>query len=125
MAELLKVAQLAHEHGVAEVQVGGGGVEAGFDAQGAAGFAAVFKALAEVADADDFGGAFLEQIHLFVYRQERTDQAAIAEYKEVPMSYSTYYGKRLPAATLTFMMQFWRLRSAHQSRGRPLIDMLS
>ena len=33
MAELLKVAQLADEHGVAEVQVGRGGVEAGLDAQ--------------------------------------------------------------------------------------------
>ena len=59
MAELLKVAQLAHQHGVAEVQVGRGGVEAGLYAQRAAGFAAVFKALAQVADADDLRRAFL------------------------------------------------------------------
>jgi hypothetical protein len=55
---------------VTEVQVGGGGVESGFDAEGAAGFAAVFEALAEVGDADDLGGAFLKQVHLFVYGQE-------------------------------------------------------
>ena len=67
MAELLKVAQLAHQHGVAQVQVGRGGVEAGFHAQRAAGFAAVFQALAQVADADDLRRALLEQVHLFVY----------------------------------------------------------
>jgi hypothetical protein len=62
VAELLKVAQLAEEHGVAEMEVGRGGVEAGFDAEGAAGFAALFEALAQVADADDFCCAFLEQV---------------------------------------------------------------
>ena len=67
MAKLLEVAQLAHEHGVAQVQVGRGGVESGFDAEGAAGFAAVFEALAQVGDADDFGGALLKEVHLFVY----------------------------------------------------------
>jgi len=72
VAELLEVAQLAHEHGVAEVEVGGGGIKAGLDAQRAAGFPAVFEALAEVGDADDFGRAFLEQVKLFVYGQERT-----------------------------------------------------
>ena len=34
VAELLEVAELAHEDGVAEVEVGGGGVEAGLDAEG-------------------------------------------------------------------------------------------
>jgi hypothetical protein len=33
VAELLEVAQLADEHGVAEVQIGRGGIEAGLDAQ--------------------------------------------------------------------------------------------
>ena len=61
------MAQLAHQHGVAEVQVGRGGVEAGLDAQRATGFAALFKALAKVADADDLRRALLEQVHLFVY----------------------------------------------------------
>jgi hypothetical protein len=68
VAELLKVAQLAHQHGVAQVQVRRGGVEAGLHAQRAAGLAAVFKALAQVADADDLRGALFEQVHLFVYR---------------------------------------------------------
>ena len=44
VAELLEVAELAHEHGVAEVEVGGGGVEAGFDAEGDAGLAGLFEA---------------------------------------------------------------------------------
>ena len=67
MAELLKVAQLAHQHGVAQVQVGRGGVKAGLYAQRPAGFAALFQALAQIGDADDLRRAFLEQIHLFVY----------------------------------------------------------
>jgi hypothetical protein len=70
MAELLEVAQLAHEDGVAQVQVGRGGVEADFDAQRAGGFAALFKALAQVGDADNLRRALLEQIKLFVYGQE-------------------------------------------------------
>jgi hypothetical protein len=37
VAELLKVAQLVDENGMAEMQVGSGGVEAGLDAQRAAG----------------------------------------------------------------------------------------
>jgi hypothetical protein len=63
---LLEVAQLAHEHSVAEMEIGGGGVESGFDAEGAPGFERIFEALAKVADADDFGGAFLEQVELLV-----------------------------------------------------------
>ena len=58
------------QHGVTEVQVGRGGVKPGFDAEWAAGFAALFEALAKVGDADDFRGAFLKQVHLFVYREE-------------------------------------------------------
>jgi hypothetical protein len=52
---------------VPEVEVGSGGIEAGFHAEGATGFAAVFKALAQVADADDFRCAFLKQVELLVY----------------------------------------------------------
>jgi hypothetical protein len=50
-----------------EVQVGSGGVEADFNPQRPAGFAAFFKALSQVARADDLRRAFLEQVHLFVY----------------------------------------------------------
>jgi predicted DNA-binding protein (MmcQ/YjbR family) len=60
------VLELAHEHGVAEVQIGSGGIESRFDAQGLAGFEGGLKALAQIGDADDFGCAFLEQVKLFV-----------------------------------------------------------
>ncbi len=62
MAEVLKVLQLAHEDGVAEVQIGGGGVESGFDAQRHAGLPRLFQALAQVGHTDDFCRSFLEQI---------------------------------------------------------------
>jgi hypothetical protein len=55
---------------MAEVQVGRCGVKAGFDAQRARGFAALFEAFVKVADADDLRRAFLKQIHLFVYREK-------------------------------------------------------
>ena len=79
VAELLKVAQLAHQHGVAQVQVGRRGIEAGFHAQRAAGFAALFKALAQVGDADDLRRAFLQQIQLFVDGQKLAH--AVFQYK--------------------------------------------
>ena len=47
VAELLEVAQLAHEDGVAEVEIGRGGVEAGLDAHGLAGGDGLLDALLE------------------------------------------------------------------------------
>src|SRR6185437_15574906 len=70
MPEVLKVLELAHQHGVAQVQVGSGGVKAGLDAQRRAGLARLFKPLAQVGDADDLRRAFLEQIKLLIYRKE-------------------------------------------------------
>ncbi len=67
VAELLKVAQLAHQYGMPEVQVRRGGIETRLYAKGAARLAAVFEALAEVAYADDFRRALLQQVHLLVY----------------------------------------------------------
>jgi hypothetical protein len=58
------------KHGVAEVQIGRGGVEAGLYSQRQPGFAALFEALAQVARADDLRRALLEQVHLFVYGQK-------------------------------------------------------
>jgi hypothetical protein len=52
------------------MEVGRGGVKAGFHAQGASGFAAVFQALSQVAGANDFRSALLEQVHLFIDGQE-------------------------------------------------------
>ena len=79
VAELLEVAELAHQHGVAQVQVGRGGIEADLDAQRAAGFAAIFQALAQIADANDLCRALLEQVHLFVYWFERVH--LVIQYK--------------------------------------------
>jgi hypothetical protein len=70
---------------VAEVKIGGGGVESGFDAEGAAGFERVVEALAEVADANDFGGAFLEQVELLGDRWEGGH--VVFQYKVGGVSY--------------------------------------
>ena len=70
MAEILEVLELAHEHGVAEVQVGRGGVESGLHAEGTAGFARFFEALAQIGDADDLRRALLEVVQLFVDGEE-------------------------------------------------------
>ncbi len=43
VAEILEVLELADEHGVAQVQVGRGGIKAGFDAQRLAGSARTFR----------------------------------------------------------------------------------
>ena len=79
MPQLLKVPQLAHQHGVAEVQIGRGGIESRLHAQRPSGFAALFQALAQVAHANNLRRALLQQIHLFVYRQKRAH--VIFEYK--------------------------------------------
>ncbi len=76
VAELLEVLELAHEHGVAEVEVGGGGVEAGLDAEGDARLAGVFEAGGEgvgrggCGGRDDFGGAFGDEVELVGYGGE-------------------------------------------------------
>jgi hypothetical protein len=62
MAEVLKVFELAHQDGVAEMEVGCGGVKPGFDAQGDAGLPRLFEALAQVGDAYDLCRSFLEQV---------------------------------------------------------------
>ena len=70
VAELLEVLELAHEHGVAEVEVGGGGVEAGFDAEGDAGLATFFEASGQGVGSgggggrDDLGGALGDEVEL-------------------------------------------------------------
>ena len=66
MAEILEVLHLAQEDGVAEVEVGRGGVEAGFDAEGAALLGGVDQPLAEVFFADDLRHALAQVRELFV-----------------------------------------------------------
>ena len=76
MAQLLEVAQLAHEHCVPEVQVGCGGVEPGLDAQRDALDARLFEARAQgilgrgVGCGDEFGDALGDEVELIVYRRE-------------------------------------------------------
>ena len=66
VAHVLKVLELAHEHGVAEVEVGGGGIESGFHAHGLAGGERFLDALAQVALANDFGRALAQVVQLLV-----------------------------------------------------------
>ena len=60
MAEVLKVFELAQQDGVAEVQVGSGGIEAGLDAQGLAGGAGLLQLRAQFGFFDDLGRAFFD-----------------------------------------------------------------
>jgi hypothetical protein len=83
VAEGLKVLELAHEHGVAEVEVGGGGIESGFDAEGLAGFAGGLEAIAEVLLADYFGGTFFEEVELLVDGEEVVGEKGGHELGEV------------------------------------------
>ena len=66
VAQVLEVLQLADQHGVAEVQVGRGGIESGLDAQRLAGLAGVFQALAQIRFANDLGSALLDVVELLV-----------------------------------------------------------
>jgi len=58
VAEVLKVFHLAQQHGVAQVQVRCGRIEADFDAQFAAGFGGCGQPLAEILFANDLHHAF-------------------------------------------------------------------
>ena len=71
VTELLEVAQLADEHCVAQVQVGRGGVEAGFDAERRTRLARGFETRPEVFKRDDLGGALGEEGKLFFNWWER------------------------------------------------------
>jgi hypothetical protein len=70
VAELLEVAQLADEHGVAEVEVGGGGIEAGLDAHGDATGGGLGDAVFEGVERDDLRGSLGNQIQLLIDRGE-------------------------------------------------------
>ena len=67
MAEILKVLELAHQHRVAQVQVGRSWVEPRLHTQRPSRFTAFFQALAKVGHADNLRRALLKQVHLFVY----------------------------------------------------------
>jgi hypothetical protein len=71
VAHVLKVLELADEYGVADVEVGGGGVESRFDPHGLAGGDGTFDALAQVTIADDFGCALPQVGELLIDGRER------------------------------------------------------
>ena len=71
VAHVLEVLELADEHGVAQVQVGRGGIEAGLDAQRLAGLQRLFEALAQIALTNDFDRTFAQVGQLLVNRTER------------------------------------------------------
>ena len=62
MAEVLELAHLAQGHGVAEVQVGAGGVNAKLDVERHA----TLELLAKLGLGHDLGGARGNDLHLFV-----------------------------------------------------------
>ena len=58
MAQILKMLHLAQQDGVAQMQIGRGGVEAGLHAQRATGSArGLYQALAQILFANDLGKA--------------------------------------------------------------------
>ena len=65
MAQVLELAHLAQRHGVAQVQVRAGGVDAELDVEGLA----LLKLLAKVGLGDDLRGARGDDTHLLVNRQ--------------------------------------------------------
>ena len=70
MAEVLKMFQLAQQHGMAKMQVRRGGIEPGFHAQRLAGSEGLLQFRAQLGLANDFRAAFLDVGQLFVNRGE-------------------------------------------------------
>ncbi len=64
VTELLEVAQLADQNGVAEVKIGSGGIEARLDPHRLAGCNGLLDTLFESLDGDDLGGTFGDEIEL-------------------------------------------------------------
>ena len=65
VAQVLELTHLAQRHGVAQVQVGAGGIDAELDVEGLA----LLKLLAKVGLGDDLRGARGDDTHLLVNRQ--------------------------------------------------------
>ena len=66
MAQVLEMFHLAQQNGVAQVQVGRGGIEAGFHPQRAAGLGRLHQAFAQIFFANDLRQTLLQVGHLFV-----------------------------------------------------------
>ena len=68
MAEILELAELAHDHRVADVDIGGGGIHAQLDAQGLIRGHALLELLEQVLLVDEIDDAALEDFELFTSR---------------------------------------------------------
>jgi hypothetical protein len=65
VAEILKMLELAEDHGVPQMKVGGRGVHAKIDAERFAGFMGILEFGDELSFGDNFGDAFFEVGELF------------------------------------------------------------
>ena len=70
MAHVLKMFQLAQHHGVAQMNIGRGGVHAELHAQGLAGLRRFFELRFQLVFANDFRGALSQIGELFLDRFE-------------------------------------------------------
>ena len=70
VAHVLKMLQLAQDHGVAQMKIGGRGVHAEIDAQGLAGFQGLFEFGLEFGFGNDFSDGFFEVGELLFDRFE-------------------------------------------------------
>ena len=66
MSEILKVLELAQEHGVSEMKIGRSRIESGFHAQRLAGRKRLLQLGAQLRLLHNFSGAFLDVGELFV-----------------------------------------------------------
>src|SRR6185437_2416785 len=90
MPLVLKVFQLAKHHGMAEVQVGRGGIDAEFHAQRLARRAGALDFGAQLLFANDFGGAFAQGCELLVGGAECRLRAHLMKWdRATPASGST------------------------------------
>ena len=77
VAEILKVFELAQQHGVAEMEIGRGGIEAGFHPQRLAGGERLLQLGAQLGLLHNFRGALLDVGQLFVNGRERGHRVKI------------------------------------------------
>ena len=70
VAQVLKMLELADEHGVSHVEIRSRGIKTGFHAHWLAGLQRVLKALAQLALVDNLRRALLDVSQLFFYRRK-------------------------------------------------------
>src|SRR5215472_2018928 len=78
VTHVLKVFQLPQDDGVAEMNIGRGGIDAKIDAQRLASFRGIFELGLQLVLANDFGGAFFQVRKLFVNGLERRSHLIVS-----------------------------------------------